>query len=53
MLVVSDIDGNVIALSQDDGSEIWSKNVKGEVLSKAAIDPKTVIIKTGSGELID
>ena len=52
IIVVSDIDGNVIALSQDDGSEIWSKNVKGEVLSKAAIDPKTVIVKTGSGELI-
>ena len=52
IIVVSDINGNVIALSQDDGSEIWSKNVKGEVLSKAAIDPKTVIVKTGSGELI-
>jgi len=52
IIVVSDIDGNVIALDQNDGSEIWSTNVKGEVLSKAAIDPKTVIVKTGSGELI-
>ena len=52
IIVVSDINGNVIALSQDDGSEIWSQNVKGEVLSKAAIDPKTIIVKTGSGELI-
>ena len=52
ILVVSDIKGNVIALNQNDGSEIWSTNVKGEVLSTAAIDPKTVVVKTGSGELI-
>ena len=51
-MVVSDIKGNVIALNQNDGSEIWSTNVKGEVLSTAAIDPKTVVVKTGSGELI-
>ena len=51
-MVVSDIKGNVIALNQNDGSEIWSINVKGEVLSTAAIDPKTVVVKTGSGELI-
>ena len=37
---------------ENDGSEIWSTNVKGEVLSTAAIDPKTVVVKTGSGELI-
>ena len=52
ILVVSDIDGNVIALDQDDGSKLWSTNVKGEVLSKAAIDTKIVAVKTGSGELI-
>ena len=50
--IVADINGNVIALSQEDGSEIWSTNVKGEVLSKVAIDPKTIVVKTGSGELI-
>ena len=50
--IVADINGNVIALNQDDGSEIWSTNVKGEVLSKVAIDPKTIVVKTGSGELI-
>ena len=27
ILVVSDIKGNVIALNQNDGSEIWSTNV--------------------------
>ena len=52
IIVVSDIDGNVIALNQRDGSILWNVNVKGEVLSKAVIDPKGVIIKTGSGELI-
>ena len=52
ILVVSDIDGNVIALDQDDGSKLWSTNVKGEVLSKAAIDTKIVAVKTGSGELM-
>ena len=52
IIVVSDLVGNVIALDQSDGSELWSVNVKGEVLSKAAIDPKRVVVKTGSGELL-
>ncbi len=52
ILVVSDIDGNVIALNQKNGLQIWTKNVKGEVLAKAAVDAKLVIIKTGSGELL-
>ncbi len=42
LVVISDIDGNVI----------WSTNVKGEVLSKVAIDAKVVVVKTGSGELL-
>ena len=52
ILVVSDLDGNVIAHNQDDGSILWSSNVKAEVLAPAAIDAKFVIIKTGSGELL-
>ena len=52
VLVVSDVDGNVIAYNQDDGSVLWSSNVKAEVLAPAAIDAKFVIIKTGSGELL-
>ena len=52
LVVVSDIDGNVIAVDQNYGSKLWSTNVKGEVLSKVAIDAKVVVVKTGSGELL-
>jgi len=52
LLVAADIDGNVIAYDQENGNELWSTNVKGEVLSATAIDTKAVIVKTGSGELI-
>ena len=52
IVVVSDTKGNVIALTQDQGIILWKSNVKGEVLSKAAIDAKLVIVKTSSGELI-
>ena len=51
-IVVAYIDGNVIALNQNDGTKIWTQNVKGEVLSKVAIDAKVVVVKTGSGELL-
>jgi outer membrane protein assembly factor BamB len=50
--VISDVDGNVIALNQNDGSVIWSKNIQGEVLSQSVINAKSVFVKTGSGELI-
>ena len=52
IVVVSDIEGNVIALDQKDGTMLWSSNVKGEVLSKVAIDAQLVVVKTGSGELL-
>lgn len=52
IIIVADVDGNVIALDQKDGSKLWSTNVKGEVLSKSVIDTKIVAVKTGSGELI-
>ena len=52
IVVVSDTKGNVIALTQDQGTILWKSNVKGEVLSKAAIGAKLVIVKTNSGELI-
>ena len=40
IVVISDIKGNVIALNINDGSELWSTNVKSEILSKVAIDAK-------------
>tara|TARA_B100001063_G_scaffold244591_1_gene277742 strand:- start:1453 stop:2619 length:1167 start_codon:yes stop_codon:yes gene_type:complete len=52
IVVVSDIEGNIIALNQKDGNKLWSSNVKGEVLSKVAIDTKLVVVKTGSGQLL-
>lgn len=52
IIVVSDVQGNVITLSQDSGSILWTVNVKGEVLAPAAIDAKFIIVKTGSGELL-
>ena len=52
IIVVSDVQENVITLSQDSGSILWTVNVKGEVLAPAAIDAKFIIVKTGSGELL-
>ena len=52
ILVVADVDGNVMALNQEDGFLLWSKNVMGEVLSPPAIDAQFVIVKTGSGDLL-
>lgn len=52
VVIVSDELGNVIALNQNDGSELWSINVKAKVLSRAAIDASAVMIKTSAGELI-
>ena len=52
IVVVADVDGNVIALDQKDGAQLWSTNVKGEILSKSVIDTKIVVVKSGSGELI-
>ena len=52
IVVVADVDGNVIALNQQDGSRLWSTNVSGEILSKSVIDTKIVVVKSGSGELI-
>ena len=42
----------MISLNQDNGSVLWTVNLKGEVLSPPAIDAKFIIVKTGSGELI-
>ena len=52
VLIVSNIIGEVICLDQEKGSILWSRDVMGEVLSNAAIDAKTIVIKTSSGELL-
>ena len=52
ILIISDIDGNIIAQDQKDGSVLWSTNVKGEVLAPPAISATHIIVKTGSGELL-
>ena len=52
VLVVSDTTGNVITLDQENGTMLWKINVRGQVLSSAAINPRFVIVKTDSGELI-
>ena len=52
VLVASDTSGNVITLDQENGKMLWKINVKGQVLSSAAINPRFVIVKTDSGELI-
>ena len=52
IVVISDTKGNVIALNINDGSELWSTNIKSEILSSVAIDAKAVIVKSGSGELL-
>jgi len=52
VLIVSSKQGELICLSQNDGSIIWSIDTGGEVLTQAAIDAKLVIIKTSAGELI-
>jgi len=51
VLIVAGSQGELICLSQTDGSILWSVNIGAEVLAQAAIDAKFVLIKTSSGEL--
>ena len=51
ILVVAGSQGELICLSQDDGSIIWSIDVGSEILAPAALDAKLVLVKTSSGEL--
>ena len=51
ILIVAGSQGQLICLSQDDGSTIWSVDVGSEILAPAALDAKLVIVKTSSGEL--
>ncbi|MDC1491575.1 PQQ-binding-like beta-propeller repeat protein [Gammaproteobacteria bacterium] len=51
VLIVASDQGELICLSQDDGSTLWSVDAGGEVLAQAAIDARLVLVKTSSGEL--
>lgn len=51
ILVVAGSQGELICLSQNDGSIIWSIDVGSEILASAALDAKLVLVKTSSGEL--
>ena len=51
ILVVAGSQGELICLSQNDGSIIWSIDVGSEILAPAALDAKLVLVKTSSGEL--
>jgi outer membrane protein assembly factor BamB len=51
VLVVAGSQGELICLSQDDGSIIWSIDVGSEILAPAALNAKLVLVKTSSGEL--
>jgi outer membrane protein assembly factor BamB len=51
-LIVSDINGFVIAIDYDTQEILWEKNVGGEVLSNAKVSASLIIIKNSVGELI-
>ena len=50
-LFLSDDQGNLIALSQEDGSILWRTFAGGEVLANVGVDAGLVVAKTASGFL--
>ncbi|MCC4265320.1 outer membrane protein assembly factor BamB [Oceanimonas baumannii] len=44
--------GVVYALSQSDGSLLWTQNVPGEVLAAPAVDEGKVVVHTSAGNLV-
>jgi outer membrane protein assembly factor BamB len=51
LLVVGGLDGNVYALSAQDGSERWHAKVSSEVISRPAISERIVVVRTVDGRL--
>jgi outer membrane protein assembly factor BamB len=51
VLIVAGSQGELICLSQEDGSTLWSIDAGAEILAPAAINAKLVLVKTSSGEL--
>tara|TARA_B100000927_G_scaffold290261_1_gene288677 strand:- start:1069 stop:2208 length:1140 start_codon:yes stop_codon:yes gene_type:complete len=50
-LFLSDDQGNLICLNQDDGSLLWKSFAGGEVLANVDVDAGLVVVKTASGFL--
>jgi outer membrane protein assembly factor BamB len=51
-LIVSDLNGFVIAIDSDTQEIIWEKNIGGEVLSNAVVSASLVLVKNSVGELV-
>jgi outer membrane protein assembly factor BamB len=51
LLVVGSLDGEVYALSAQDGSERWHATVSSEVISRPAIGAQIVVVRTVDGRL--
>jgi outer membrane protein assembly factor BamB len=51
LLVVGSLDGDVYALSAQDGSERWHATVSSEVISRPAIGSQIVVVRTVDGRL--
>ncbi|MGY8772436.1 MAG: outer membrane protein assembly factor BamB family protein, partial [Gammaproteobacteria bacterium] len=51
-LVVSDINGFVIALDIESQEILWEQNIGGEVLARAIVDAALVVAKNSVGELV-
>lgn len=51
LLVVGGLDGNVYALSSQDGSERWHATVSSEVISRPAVSEQIVVVRTIDGRL--
>ena len=51
-LIVSDLNGFVIAIDSDTQETVWEKNIGGEVLSNAVVSASLVLAKNSVGELV-
>lgn len=51
LFVVGSLDGDVFALSTEDGSERWHAQVSSEVISRPAISGDVVVVRTVDGRL--
>ena len=51
-LIVSDLNGFVIAIDSETQEIIWEKNIGGEVLSKAVVSASLILAKNSVGELV-